>query len=94
MAASCFVLSQNGTCVCMCASEALVAKESLAQGCGCCKGTADGKSDLAVSNASCMAVVQDRVPIPEVASGKWLESFVNAWQETAVEIERAQKFLQ
>jgi hypothetical protein len=41
-----------------------------------------------------MAVVQDRVPIPEVASGKWLESFVNAWQETAVEIERAQKFLQ
>jgi hypothetical protein len=37
--------------------------------------------------------VQDRVPVPEVASGEWLESFVNAWQETAVEIEHAQKFL-
>jgi hypothetical protein len=26
-------------------------------------------------------------------SGEWLESFVNAWQETAVEIKHAQKFL-
>jgi hypothetical protein len=33
------------------------------------------------------------LPVPEVASGEWLESFVNAWQETAVEIEHAQKFL-
>ncbi len=71
-----------------------MAKESLAEGCECCKGTAaDGMSDLAVPNAICMAVVQDRVPVPEVASGEWLESFVNAWQETAVEIEHAQKFL-
>ncbi len=51
----------------MCASEASVAKESLAQECGWCKGTADGKSDLALSNAICMAGVQDRIPVPEVA---------------------------
>ncbi len=74
----------------MCASEASVAKESLAQGYGWCKETADAKSYL----ESCKAGVQDRALVPEVASGEWLESFVNAWQETAVEIERAQKFLQ
>ncbi len=66
MAANCLV------CFCktapICVSEASVAKKSLAEGCGWCKGTADAKSGLAVSNASCMTGVQDRVPDPEVAS--------------------------
>jgi hypothetical protein len=52
----------------MCVSEASVAKESLAEGCGRCKEMAEERSDLAVSNASFIAGVQDRVPILEVAS--------------------------
>jgi hypothetical protein len=71
-------------------SEALVAKESLAEGCGWCKGTADARSDLAVSKARCMVGVQGRVSVLEVAS----VSFSNPWQKKAIEIEHAQKFLQ
>jgi hypothetical protein len=36
----------------------------------------------------------DRVPDPEVAICEWFENFDDACQETAIEIEHAQEFLQ
>ncbi len=68
-------------CVCCCktaptcVSDASVAKESLADGCGCCNDTAYANSDLAVSKASCMSGVQDSWPVPDMASVSGLRTF-------------------